>query len=335
MTGAPARAHVLAGDVGGTKTNLAVYAVDAGQGRRVVREASFPSRRYTALETVLAEFMAAGGETIGAAAFGIAGPVIDDAVVTTNLPWRVEARALSAHMGGVKVRLMNDLEATAYGALFLAPEDLVTLNPGTPRTGNRAIIAAGTGLGQAFSTWDGTRYHPVATEGGHADFAPRDEVEMGLLAFLRPQYDHVSWERLLSGPGLVNIYRFFTESLARPVSPALATAMAGGDPAAAIGAAAVGGTSPTAVEAVDLFIRLYGAQAGNLALTTMAVGGIYVGGGIAPKLLPRLTAAGAFVSGFTTKGRYASLMSQIPVWVILDPKTARLGAAVAAIALLP
>ena len=327
-------AHVLAGDIGGTKTSLAVYTAGADREHRVVREASYPSRNFTALESVVAEFLSDGSETIGAAAFGIAGPVIDDAVVTTNLPWRVEARALSAQLGGVRVRLLNDLEATAYGALFLGATNLTTLHPGHPRAGNRAIIAAGTGLGQAFLTWDGAHHHPVATEGGHADFAPRTDIETALLAFLRPQYDHVSWERVLSGPGLVNIYRFLTESQGRPTSPALTAAMAGGDPAAAIGTAAVDGTSPTAVESVDLFMHLYGAQAGNLALKVMATGGVYVGGGIAPKLLPRMMATGAFATGFTAKGRYASMMSDIPVWVILEPKTARLGAAAAANALL-
>jgi glucokinase len=234
----------------------------------------------------------------------------------------------------VSVRLLNDLEATAYGALFLADEALHVLNRGTPRAGNRAIIAAGTGLGQAFLTWNGTHHHPVATEGGHADFAPRDDLETALLHFLGSQYDHVSWERVLSGPGLVGLYRFLTESQGRPASPALRAQMAGEDPAAAIGTAGVSGTCPTAVEAVDLFLHLYGAQAGNLALTVMAVGGVYVGGGIAPKLLSRMTANGGFVAAFTAKGRYAPLMADIPVWVILDPKTARLGAAEAARALL-
>jgi len=321
--------YVLAGDIGGTKTNLAVYSLQGLERPSLVREASFPSKDYDGLGSVVREFLAAGDQKLAAAAFGIAGPVIDDAVATTNLPWKVDARQLARQLGCERVRLMNDLETTAYGAMILAPEDLHTLNAGVERAGNRAIIAAGTGLGQAFLLWDGTRHRPSGTEGGHVDFAPRDDKEAALLGFLRRQYPRVSYERVVSGPGLVNIFRFLTEALGRPVDQALRERMRTEDPSAVIGDAGVAGSCPTCVEAVEMFVAVYGAQAGNLALTVMALGGVYVGGGIVTKLLPKMT-AGAFVRAFTAKGRYAGLMKEIPVRVILNPKTAQLGAAEAA-----
>jgi glucokinase len=322
---------VLAGDIGGTKTNLALWEV-TGPGRVVpVREASFPSAAYGGLEEVVGELLRGGGEGVAAAAFGIAGPVIDDAVATTNLPWRVEAASLRRLLGTPHVRLMNDLEATAYGALFLPAKSLHTLNPGRERAGNRAVIAAGTGLGQGFLFWDGMRHVPVATEGGHVDFAPRDEVEMALLRFLQKTYARVSYERLLSGPGLLNVFRFLAEGLGRPVAPAVRARLerADADPSAVVGEAGVAGTCPTCVEAVEFFVAVYGAQAGNLALTVMATGGVYVGGGIVTKMLPRMT-TGAFMRAFVAKGRYEDFMAAIPVHIILEPKTALLGAAQAA-----
>jgi glucokinase len=191
------------------------------------------------------------------------------------------------------------------------------------------VIAAGTGLGQAFLFWDGNRHHPVATEGGHVDFAPRDEREVALLAFLRRRHARVSYERALSGPGLAAIFAFLTEDLGRPVAPAVRERLRTGDASAAIGEAGVAGTCPTCVEAVELFVDLYGAQAGNLALTVMATGGVYVGGGIVTKMLPVIT-SGRFMTAFTAKGRYAEIMRAMPVQAILNPKTSLLGAAHAA-----
>jgi glucokinase len=318
--------YVLAGDIGGTKTSLAIYAFDRAGEIVLVRDASFPSRQYGGLEQVLEEFLHGGGERVAAAAFGIAGPVVGDAVTTTNLPWRVEAAGLARVLGGARVRLMNDLETTAYGALFLPPSSLLILNEGRERPGNRAVIAAGTGLGQAFLFWNGTDWEPSATEGGHVDFAPRDDLEVELLQFLRTLYPHVSYERVLSGSGLVNIFSFFRDARGRPVAASVAERLAHEDPAAVIGEAGVAGTCATCVGAVDLFLSLYGAQAGNLALAVMAYGGVYVGGGIVIKMRPRLT-AGPFMRSFTAKGRYADLVSAIPVRIILDPTTSRLGAA--------
>lgn len=324
--------YVLAGDIGGTKTALTLHAVGADGATSPVREQSFPSRDYPGLEQVIAAFLGPD-EHVAGAAFGIAGPVVDDAVKTTNLPWHVERRRLSEELGGIPVVLMNDLESTAYGALFLQPDELLTLNAGVPRPGHRAVIAAGTGLGQGLLHWDGVTHHPVATEGGHADFAPRSPLEDDLLRFLRTRFGaHVSCERVLSGPGLFNIFQFLDEALGRPVAPEVRARMAKDDPSAVIGETAVAGTCATCREVVELFLDAYGAQAGNLALTAMATGGIYVGGGIVTKLVP-LVPPSTFMRAFVAKGRYEGLMREIPVSVILNARTALLGATRAACAL--
>ncbi len=320
---------VLAGDIGGTKTNLAIYAL-AGAGKlALVREASFVSRDYADLEAVVEAFLPDDHERIAAAAFGIAGPVIDGVVQVTNLPWRVEAPALGRAIGCPSVRLMNDLETTAFGALFVDDDDMLVLNPGHPEAGNRAIIAAGTGLGQALLFWDGRHYHPSATEGGHADFAPRDERDDGLTRFLRQRHGRVSWERVLSGPGMHNLFRFLDEGLGRPVSAATRARLQGEDPAAVIGELGVAGGCPTCVEAVEWFVSLYGAQTGNLALAAMAVGGLYVGGGIVTKLLPKMR-DGRFMAALVAKEPHRALLEHMPVYVLLNPKTSQLGAAYAA-----
>ena len=327
--------HVLAGDIGGTKTNLALYEMHRSSAPTLVREASFPSRRYKGLERVIEEFLGDGKrkEKVQAAAFGIAGPVVDEQVKTTNLPWVVKASSLAREIGCRKVRLMNDLEATAFGGLFADKKSLHWLRAGKPRKANIAVIAAGTGLGQAFLYWDGKRHRPVATEGGHADFAPRNELEVRLLVFLQKKFGRVSYERVLSGPGLVNIFRFFVDELGRPVSDEIRERLAAEDPGSVIGETAVSGTCKTSVEAVDLFVSLYGAQAGNLALSVMATGGVFVGGGIAGKLFPRMT-TGVFERSFLDKGRYSGFLSSVPVGILLDPNTALVGAVHAAIELL-
>jgi glucokinase len=342
---------VLAGDIGGTNSRLALYRVkDASDGVEdavksieaagasaaltPIRATTFPSRDHAGLEEVIGRFLgdvpsssSAAATPIVAAAFGIAGPVVDDAVITTNLPWHIRGAALRSRLGTPHVRLLNDLEATAYGALVVPPEKLLALNPGVARTGNRAVIAAGTGLGQALLFWNGTRHVPVATEGGHTDFAPRDEVEHDLLRWLERKYDgHVSYERCVSGHGLVNVFAFLDEHCHMPVADETRRRMESEDPAAVIGELGVSGTCGTAVAAVKRFVAIYGAQAGNLALTVMATGGVYVGGGIVNKLLPAFT-SGGFVQAFAAKGRYERLVREIPVWIIRDPDTGLLGAA--------
>ena len=322
--------YVLAGDIGGTKTNLALYAVEEPKRVVLVREASFASAHYDGLEGVICDFRQAGKEPIAAGAFGIAGPVLDGKVVATNLPWKVEAPNLSKILDGGLVRLMNDLEATAYGALFLEDEEIYILNAGNLRRGNCAIIAAGTGLGQAFLFWDGQRYIPAATEGGHVNFSPRDEKEVELLRFLKKQYNgRVSYERVLSGPGLVSIFQFLDQVINQSTSTEIRSRMQAEDPAAVIGEAGVSGTCGLCTEAVDMFVSLYGAQAGNLALTVMSVGGVYIGGGIVTKMLSKMT-SGLFMDAFVDKGRFAQLLQDMPVRIILNPKTTQVGAAYAA-----
>ena len=337
--------HVLAGDIGGTKTNLALYALEGEDGLRLVRESSFSSTQYAGLEDVIADFFAGevspeppprsseADTVIAAGAFGIAGPVLDGRVEATNLPWKVDASDIRQAISGGQVRLMNDLEATAYGALFLPADEILTLNAGKSRRGNCAVIAAGTGLGQAFLFWDGQGYRPVATEGGHVDFPPRNDTEVALLHFLRKQHNgRVSSERVLSGPGLVSIFNFLHQVLQRPVAETLRARLHTEDAAAVIGEAGVTGSCRTCVEAVDLFVSLYGAQAGNLALTVMSVGGVYIGGGIVTKLLPKMT-SGGFMRSFTDKGRFSQLLQDMPVRIVLNPKAAQVGAAHAARAL--
>ncbi len=327
-------ATVLAGDIGGTNSRLALYEVASASpgaaGRPALtplRAATFPSREHGGLEEVIARFLGDPAPTIDAAAFGIAGPVVDDAVVTTNLPWHIRAASLRQRLGTPHVRLLNDLEATAYGALILPAEKLLALNPGVARAGNRAVIAAGTGLGQALLFWDGTRHVPVATEGGHVDFAPHDEIEHDLLRWLERKYDgHVSYERCVSGHGLANIFAFLDEHCHLPVADETRRRLASEDPPAVIGELAMSGACTTALAAVERFVALYGAQAGNLALTVMATGGVYVGGGIVNKLLATFT-AGGFVQAFKAKGRYERLVSEIPVWIIRDPDAGLHGAA--------
>jgi glucokinase len=326
--------YVLAGDIGGTKPNVAVCTVERSGRLSVVREQSFPSRRYQGLEKVVEAFLDGKRERIGAAAFGVAGPVLDGRVKTTNLPWVVRATSLGRVLGTKRVRLMNDLEATAYGGLFLPAKEICWLSRGKRRrAANIAVIAAGTGLGQAFLFWDGARHRAVATEGGHADFAPRNEKELALLVFLQKKFSRVSYERLLSGPGLVNIFTFFADEVGRPVSATVRSRMQTEDPAAVIGEAGVSGSCPASVEAVETFIEIYGAQAGNLALAVMATAGVFVGGGIVVKMLPKMR-SGSFLRAFRDKGRYRELMSQIPVGVLLNPKTALIGAAHSAVELL-
>lgn len=321
--------YVLAGDVGGTKTLLAVYAMNQAGTLTLVREGRFASKDYDRLETLVQEFLREHNTRIEASVFGLPGPVLDGEVQATNLPWKVSPASLSQATNCFRLRLMNDLETTAYGSLFLPPDEVLTLNPGKPRRGHRAIIAAGTGLGQAFLFWDGARYWPAATEGGHTDFAPRTEQDAALLAFLQKRYGRVSYERVLSGPGLVNILDFLREEQRRPLTPVVAERLQQEDPAAVVGESGVKGLCPTCEEAVDLFLNTYGAQAGNLALTIMALGGVYIGGGIITKLRPRLSAS-QFMQAFFDKGRHAALMAEIPVYVLLNPKTSQLGAAHAA-----
>jgi glucokinase len=317
---------ILAGDIGGTSTRLAVFEV-RNNALQPLTESTYPSRAYAGLREIVRHFVAHPGPVIEYASFGIAGPVVDGRVKTPNLPWTVDAGELAAELGLDCTALLNDLEANAHGVAALGSRDLVPLNAGAPgASGNAAVISAGTGLGEAGLYWDGTRHLPFAAEGGHADFAPRNALEMELLRFLLERYEHVSYERVLSGPGLLNIYEFLRDTGRAQESPAVLAFMRTQDPPAVIAQAGLTGICSLCVQALNLFVAIYGAAAGNLALKLKATAGVYLGGGIAPKILEKLKGP-AFMQAFTAKGRLSSLCRTIPVQVILNPKTALLGAA--------
>ncbi len=319
---------VLAGDIGGTKTRLATVDVTSSQ-VHILREASYASRDFATFELLLADFLS-GAESPAHAAFGVAGPVEGRVVQTTNLPWRIDADALQQQFGFSHCTLLNDLEATAYGLSALHPDDLLTLQAGgVNATGNAAVIAAGTGLGEAGLYWDGQQYQPFATEGGHASFSPGNELEMALLRHLQQQHSHVSWERVVSGMGLLTLHEFLRQYRQVPVPGWLAEEMRHGDAAAAISKAAMAGRDEICSETLHCFVSLYGAEAGNLALKVMSSGGLYLGGGIAPKILPLLT-DGVFLEAFLNKGRMRHLLEAMPVKVILNDRAALYGPALRA-----
>ena len=316
---------VLAGDIGGTTTRLAFFR-DGGNGLETLAHDRFTSRSQGTLAALVQTFVSATALTPERACFGIAGPVRGERVLTPNLPWLVDGGELAALLGLAQVTLINDLQANAYGLPLLQEQDFAVLNPGEAEpTGAIAVISAGTGLGETVAVWNGSRHWPLPGEGGHADFAPRNELEVELLLHLRTEFGRVSYERVLSGPGLVNIYRFLRDRRHLAETPTVVAAMAEGVPAAAISAAALAGSCPLCARALDLFVSLYGAEAGNLALRALATGGIYLGGGIAPKIVDLLRGP-AFMRAFTAKGRLSPLLETIPVRVILNENTALLGA---------
>lgn len=317
---------ILAGDVGGTKTALALFdlGVDA---RTPVREATLPSRDFPTFKAAVARFLSGGAPgPIEAACFGVAGVVAAGRCVTTNLPWHLDEAELAAALPAGRVRLLNDLEATGYGVLALPPSALVTLQAAGSPPGNMVLIAAGTGLGEALLIWDGARHVAVASEGGHVDFAPRTDVQVEVFRFLRKEFGRVSYERLLSGPGLLNIYRFLREQGGLSEPAWLRERIAREDPSAVVSEVGLAAGHPLCVQALDLFASIYGAAAGNLVLTALAVGGVFIAGGIAPKIRAKLE-DGSFMAAFLDKGRFSELMASIPVRIVLEPRAALLGAA--------
>ena len=319
--------RLISGDIGGTKTRMALLRVGE-ESVETLSEAQFPSGRFDRFEQIVALFLDGLEERADAAAFGIAGPVKGRVCNTTNLPWHIDADTIADTFAIPRVELLNDLEATAWGISALPDSDLVTLNEGaSDARGNGAVIAAGTGLGEAGLFWNGRGFTPFATEGGHSDFSPRDELEFALLGYLQKRFGHVSWERVVSGPGLVDIFRFLLEHRRSEISERIASRMQREEPAAVIANEADNEESPLCREAMNLFIRLYGAEAGNLALKQMATGGLFIGGGIAPKILPWLV-TGSFIEAFRAKGRMSELMESMPVKVILNDRAALLGPAV-------
>jgi glucokinase len=325
---------ILAGDIGGTHTRLAFLEGTADRLQPVQTEI-FSSPQFSGLTELVRKFMEAHPQAVDAACFGLPGAVVNGRVETTNLPWVVDSRKMAADLSMSSIILINDLFANAHGIALLEESDFVVLNPGVANnTANRALISAGTGLGEAGLYADGRGgYHPFPSEGGHCDFAPRNDLEMDLLRYMLGRFEHVSYERVLSGPGLHNIYQFLRET-GRGEEPAwLAEQIAQGDPSAAISKSALEGTSAICVQALDVFVSVYGAESGNLALKMLATGGMYVGGGIAPKIIRKLSST-AFMKAFSAKGRSGGLLKDVPVRVITNDRTALLGAGrVAALAL--
>jgi glucokinase len=320
---------ILAGDIGGTKTVIALYQHTGHNDLEQLRLETFPSQESLSLDTILNEFLKqTPQQSLHAACFGVAGPVINGQCHTTNLPWSLSEAALAKYLNVQRVKLLNDLEATAYGMLFLGATERVPLNQGkADSVGNIAVVAAGTGLGEAMLYWDGNQHHPIASEGGHCDFAPRNDREIELLKYLRQRLNgHVSYERILSGPGLFNIYQFLRDTGYGNEPNSLREELRTGDPSATISRHALAGDEPLCVAALEMFAAIYGAEAGNLALKCLAAGGVYIGGGIAPKILPALN-QGIFMEAFLDKGRFATLLKDIPVSVATNPQTALLGAA--------
>ncbi|MGO9607976.1 MAG: glucokinase [Candidatus Binataceae bacterium] len=326
---------VLAGDIGGTKTLLGIFR-EEDRDLILVRELRYPTAQFPSLESICAEFLRSGPEVdIAAACFGVPGPVIGGTATPSNIRWQISDKAMSSALGGVQVALINDLGASAYGVIHLPDTDSVVINPGASLMhGNIALIAAGTGLGEAaLLAGKGERYHLIGSEGGHASFAPVGDEQIELLRFLEHQFGHVSWERVLSGPGQVNIYRFLRSRSAEPEPEWLTAALAGEDPARAITEAGLSSRDSVCAHAVEMFCAMYGAEAGNLALKMLALGGVFLCGGIAPKILPALK-TGAFMRGFTGKGRLATMLKQIEVRVVTNPDVALMGAAHSALAML-
>ena len=311
---------ILAGDIGGTHTRLALF-----EGDRMGREKSYASRDYSSFEEIVREFL--GDQKVSRGCFGIAGPVRDGRCQATNLPWIVEASVLSQNLKIPSVHLLNDLEANSYGILMLKKEELYPLHPGKGgQKGNRALIAAGTGLGEAGIYWDGKEHRPFASEGGHTDFAPRNELECELFNHLNKKFGHVSYERVVSGPGMHEIYKFLIETGRHPLNPVVFEEMKHRDPPIVISEFGRQNRDAACVETIDWFISLYGSEAGNLALKMLAVGGLYIGGGIAPHLIDQMK-RGSFYASFIDKGRFKELLASIPIWVILNDHAALLGAA--------
>lgn len=318
---------ILAGDVGGSKTVLAAFSRDDGKMRPLAR-AVFASREFPSLSAVIERFLAGRQLVPVAAAFGIAGPVVNGRVQATNLPWLVDESDLSGRLGGIPVRLLNDLAALAQAVPVLPAGDVETIHAGMPADhGALAVVAPGTGLGESFLVWEAGGYRIVASEGGHADFAPNDELQAELLAYLRPRFGHISWERVCSGSGIPNIYAFFKDGGRLPEPPWLAAQMAsGGDQVPVIVRSGLENTSAICKAVLDLFVSVLAAEAGNLALKVLANGGVYFGGGLPPRILPLLRAP-AFSRTFAAKGRFAGLLERMPLRVITNPEAGLWGAA--------
>lgn len=317
---------ILAGDIGGTNARLAYYQPQNGS-LRLVSERVFPSREHSELGEIVTKFLDDSHLRPEVACFGIAGPVLNGRVETSNLPWVVEQSRLAKQIHLPATLLINDLEASAWGVGGMTDADLVSLNKGAAKAvGNQAVIAPGTGLGEAGLFWDGHRHHVFASEGGHTDFGPQGDLQIELLRALQVRFGHVSYERVLSGPGLVNVYEFLRDTGRGKESAEFGVQLMKGDAAALISEAAIVGGNPLAEKALDLWISVYGAEASNLALKVMSTGGLFLAGGISPKILSKLKGP-LFMEAFLAKGRLRSMVESVPVQVITNEKAGLLGAA--------
>jgi glucokinase len=318
---------LLAGDVGATKTILGIYATDKGP-HEPLAEATFSSSQYPGLAALVGAFLTEAKLAVEDACFGVAGPVVNGRATVSNLSWRLDQARLKKELKLKSVILINDVEATALGVPLLKPAELHCLNKGEEiEGGTKAVIAPGTGLGEAFLCWDGARYQAHASEGGHVDFAPSNALEDDLLNHLRVEWGHVSYERVCSGIGIPYLYAYLRESGYAEEPAWLAQQLAeADDPTALIVEAALEQKTQLCIGALDLFCSILGAEAGNLALTVMALGGVYLGGGIPPRIVAAL-GKGPFMEAFRRKGRLAEVMARIPVYIILDPRIALIGAA--------
>ncbi|HEY6308330.1 MAG TPA: glucokinase [Candidatus Angelobacter sp.] len=317
---------ILAGDIGGTNTRIALFEQDRGKLKHAC-ERIYPSRDHKSLDEIVGLFLCEHAANASVACFGIAGPVLDGRANASNLAWVVDASQLSRETAIKNVWLLNDLEAHAYGINDLDPEDLITLNPGKPSVGNAALIAAGTGLGEAGMFWDGTKHHAFAAEGGHADFAPGDELELSLHRYLMNKFGHVSWERVVSGPGIKNIYDFLRDSQTEQEPQWLRDELdRAPDPVVLISQYGLEGKAAICDHTLDIFASAYGSEAGNLALRLLAVNGVFVSGGIAGKTMAKIKGP-SFIRRFVAKGRMRPLLENVPVKVIINEHIGLLGAA--------
>lgn len=312
---------ILAGDVGATKTHLALF--EMAEPRKCVADEKYKSRDYDSLTAIIKKFLSGKNIKISRACFGVPGAVVHGKCHPTNLPWLTEEANIAAALNIPLVRLINDLEANAFGIPCLYPQEFFLLNAGTAQAGNQALISAGTGLGEAGLFWNGEKQLPFATEGGHASFAPENELESALLNYLKREFEHVSFERILSGTGLCRIYQFLLDTGQESVNERIKI---DAEAPKTITERALKGSCKACKKALEMFVAIYGSEAGNLALKLFAVGGIFIGGGIAPKILPALK-EGEFIKRFCAKGRMKTLLAQIPIKVILNENTALLGAA--------
>ena len=319
---------ILAGDVGGTKIHLALYGFEHGQ-LDFVRDQKFSAHEFNGLEAVVARFLReSGNPEITAACFGVPGPVRGGHLRLTNLPWVLDSRELSRNLNITHLFLINDLEANGYGVAELTPEQMFLLNPGDPAAvGHRALVSAGTGLGEGVLVWTGKSHVPMASEGGHCDFAARNELEIELLEYLmKKQGGRVSWERVVSGPGVTNIYAFLRDVKGMDEPQWLRDRMQTEDRNAVIGEVGEQCTNELCTKTLEMFVSAYGAEAGNLTLKVLALGGMYLGGGIAPKIQKTME-SGKFMEAFMDKGRLSELLIQTPVHIILESRCALMGAA--------